>query len=118
MAQFCLKEEHTTHDTDLHRLLSELMNAKGQPVFRTYVPDEGKTIILCTTNEKVHLGLGKLSDPGLMVLAKLFREKMGNDSELVFTYQPKDGEVQPRNLFVTASKDARGYEVFHLAPGH
>ncbi|MES2668557.1 MAG: hypothetical protein V4644_02630 [Patescibacteria group bacterium] len=118
MVSFCLKEEDTVNNTDNHRLLSELMSLRTQPVFRTYVCDGSDRIMLCTTNEKVHLSLGKLSEAGLMALVKIFRNKMSGAAELVFSFQPKEGEAQSRNLFVTSTPGERGCEMFHIAPGH
>jgi len=120
MVHFCLNEEFVKTDEDADRLLRELRRAQTQPVYRTYVPihDSEKKIILCTTNEKVHLALGKISDPGQMVLARLFENNLKSGGELVFSFQPNENQVQPRNLFVTASQDNRGYRTFHIAPGH
>ncbi|MDB5237158.1 MAG: hypothetical protein JWL88_260 [Parcubacteria group bacterium] len=90
------------------------------PVFRTFVPNgSGDMVIFCTTNEKVHLLLGKLSDQAHRKLAKLFRNETDCGDELTFTYDSGSPETQPRgSLFVTASKNADGATVFHLAPGH
>lgn len=120
MVYFCLNDDFVKTDEDAERLLRELRRAQTQPVYRTYVPihDSEKKIILCTTNEKVHLAIGKISDPGQMVLARLFEEKLKGIGELVFSFQPDENQTQSRNLFVTASQDARGYRTFHIAPGH
>lgn len=118
MVRFFLNEAYGNEYRDAGELLAELRHTQTQPIFRTYIPDGQKKIIFCTTNEKVHLALGKLTDPAQEVLARLFEEKIKVGGELVFTHQPMDDTPPSRSLVVTASRDARNYRTFHLSSGH
>lgn len=100
-------------------LLVELQKARSVPMFRTFVPNgPGELVIFCTTNEKVHLGLGKLSADAQRKLARIFKNETDCGDELLFNFAPADGQPEPRNLFVTASREREGTITFHLAPGH
>ncbi len=117
---FCLNNSTSKGNGALQQLLKELRGARNQPVYSTYVSDVSGNMlaVICTTNEKVHLGFGKLSKHALRTLVKLFEERTRLDDQMVFTFEHEEGQVNPRNLFVTASENDSHVRIFHVAPGH
>ncbi len=117
---FCLDNQASSKKPQLGGLLRALRELADQPVYRTSVYDlNGKKMAeLCTTNEKVHLSFGKLSPPALRWLVELFEAETSLDAQLLFTFTTKEGQVNPRSLFVTSSEDGNEERVFHVAPGH
>lgn len=120
MVHFCLNDEFAKTDAEAGRLLLELRLARTQPIYRTYVfdSDSKKKAILFTTNEKLHLAIGKIPDVEQAVLARLFMDKLMHGGQLVFTFQPSEGESVSRSLVVTGTRDDDDYWMFHISPGH
>ena len=100
---------------DAKRLLLDELHREVKAPFKTRV--RGKYVVM-TTNQKVHLNFGRLSETAQLIFCQLIEEAFGDENELMITdeYLRPDGP----HIFATSASRIKGPEgfVFHLSLGH